>query len=211
MSLYSTFLTTNFWDEYEKVLKLIDCKTDPESEPYKSKYKASDILKELKKKVSSNSQIDNETESDKYDILTSILYFHIGSICFDCEEISDSKVHFENSLNLIESKPIAVGIKLILLNQLGILFSSLSELDKSIVYLEKAQQVFIDYNMNENEPPNSILDFVFENRSEKDQTISKKCFEDSFTLTLYYLAQVIITIIYILSNILYLYIIYILV
>ena len=188
MPLFQLFMTEIFRDKYENAISLYECKTDSESEPYKSKYKARIIFNDLLIKSTTKYSIDDKTENDSWAIIISILDFYLGCICSDCEEITDSKNYFLNALNRIENISQSVAIKLSILNNLGILFSSLNESEKALHFLEKSEQLFNNYNLTNSNPPKSCNDFVYD--TSNSENASRKSFEDNFTLNLYYQAQV---------------------
>ena len=197
MSKIKLFLEQTLREQYSKALTLYECKTDPENEPYKSKYEAREILLELLKNLtifkSENQYI--ESVNDQLELVStiiSVINYYIGCICNDCEEITDGKKYLLDSLQMIEKYPSTATIQLQVLNNLGILSSTLGDKENAMLYLVKGEETYNKYYLINTNAPKTCDDYIFDPaHSEQNKELSKKTFEENFTLNLYYQAQVI--------------------
>lgn len=187
---------TDLAEKFEKVETLLEeSRRDPETEPYKSKYAAIRILKEMKSKLVS--LLDDLRSSDPlYERIKAMLgavWLSLGTISIDTEELSSGDEFLSCCLKLLEEnslKSLNILIVLSVLNQLGILWSNRSDNEKSHTYLIQAEQLYNDYQEQVDEIPVEINELFCMNNKPKLQTKSEKSIEKIHTLTLYYLAQV---------------------
>lgn len=179
-------------EKYDKVQKLIleDSKQDPPEEPYKSKYAAKTILEGMKVKL--NELLDQSKDEETYKLTTmySAVLLNMGLICLETEELSNGEKHLSACVNKLEGNHLKNDSILIVtnaLNQLGILWSLRTKADKSKLYLERAEQFYIDYKDLGGTPINITNIFCSELKPSADAMLY---LEKTYTLTLYYLAQV---------------------
>ncbi|KAJ8936178.1 hypothetical protein NQ318_017058 [Aromia moschata] len=123
-------------EKYEKVMKLMeDSKSDPENEPFLSKYSARQILIGMKANIENliRTQSSEGQENLKLLAMLGAVYLYLGMVAIDTEEISTGKKHLEKCKEVVEkyqTKPEMILISLNMYNQFGILWS-LREPDKS--------------------------------------------------------------------------------
>eukprot|EP00026_Physarum_polycephalum_P001145 Phypoly_transcript_01146.p1 GENE.Phypoly_transcript_01146~~Phypoly_transcript_01146.p1 ORF type:complete len:545 (+),score=83.59 Phypoly_transcript_01146:1989-3623(+) len=163
---------SKYQSQLDEAAKLLDIE-DPESEPYKSKYQATNILKGILDEL--KQQLEGQhTDEEKKSLQTNkaILQLKLGALYVETEEM----FHGEHSLNdalaaleLISSeRPLET---LDCLNQLGILWNNRTDYNQSEKYLKKAEELYDKIDL-----------------AKFDETTREKI-EDQHTLTLFYLAQ----------------------
>ncbi len=114
-------------EKYEKVRKLLeeDAKRDPETEPYRSKYLASSILKDMKcilDKVLDDVSVECK-DYLRYKAMLGAVNLNLGIIAVDTEELSTGEEHLTNcvdGLSEYSTKHECIIVTLTALNQLGI-------------------------------------------------------------------------------------------
>lgn len=189
---------TDLEEKYAKVRKLLDesSKLDPETEPYKSKYAAADILKEMQIKLV---QIldDNLTEKDRNLItaMLAVIWLNMGIISVDTEELAAGEEQLTNCVDLLlgrELGPEAILAILSALNQLGILWAQRDKPQDSQRFLEKAERIYKDYSAldKDSNPAPLLMAALFNLKDDEDGTNAEDIIERLHTLTLYYLAQI---------------------
>ncbi|XP_015585623.1 KIF1-binding protein homolog [Cephus cinctus] len=185
----------DFQEKYMKVRKLLDeySKQDPESEPYKSKYSAMEILKEMRTKIV-HILDKNLTKEQEHTITTmlAILWLNLGIVSVDTEDLASGEEQLTNCIDLLnewELQPECILPILSALNQLGILWSQRDQPTKSKVFLERAEGIYKDYIAQKNfhHPINMAKLF---NATEEEEPDAMEILEKLHTLTLYYLAQI---------------------
>lgn len=166
---------------------LKEAKNDPPENPYKSKYEAREILSSL--------LFDLEGQWEKrgdvtISVIWSILKYDLGVIALETEEYSTGCDHLEECWEILKDlsmKPEACLLTLNVLNQLGILWSGRGEPSKALIFLSEAEKIYNNYKSNctvcPYEPDNIFNDEIINPEDWGP-------FEKTFTLTLYYLAQV---------------------
>ncbi|GLV31337.1 uncharacterized protein CBL_11068 [Carabus blaptoides fortunei] len=179
-------------EKYEKIKKLIeeDSKLDPESEPYISKYAARQLLISMKANLEKLLDQSNEN-SEKLTAMLGAVWYYLGMISVDTEELSTGEIQLNKSISLVENyslKPEFVLVMLNALNQLGILWSHRDDSEKSKEYLERSQKLYADFK-DLNIAPVCFND-LFRSSGEKNEEESYMYLEKTHTLTLYYLAQI---------------------
>ncbi len=126
MAAFDQFISSEGEETFKKALNLstVESRRDPESEPYKSKYKAREILHELK---TSSEQHINECDGDeRWLFFKSALDYHLGVNYMDTEELSTGQEHLYSVVEALESyklNPRAANIIQCAYNQLGILWT----------------------------------------------------------------------------------------
>lgn len=166
---------------------LRESKDDLPEEPYKSKYKAQEIYSALLH--------DLEKHWDKKDDLHitriwAILKYELGVNALETEEHSLGCDHLTECWEVLKEftvKPECCLLALNVLNQLGILWCGRGEASTALSFLDEAEKVYLNYKKNCTVCP-CLLDDMF--NDEIIQTSDWRPFEKTFTLTLYYLAQV---------------------
>lgn len=186
-------------EKYEKVRKLLeeDSKRDPETDPYRSKYLARAVLKDMKCVLD---KILDDVSPDcqdyvRYKAMLGAVNLNLGTIALDTEEYSTGEEHLTNCVDGLSEysvKPECIIVVLTALNQLGILWSQRDDAKTSQGYLEKAELLYKTYISEESNVPLEINDLFLLTDSETPQTKTDSCssLEQVHTLTLYYLAQI---------------------
>ena len=180
-------------DKYLTVRKLLDeeSKNDPESEPYKSKYAAMEVLKNMQNllfnSVDNSKQQENEVTS-----MLGIVYLNEGIVGIETEELKSGQDYLLNCIDILSKNDVRSETILPMisaLNQLGILWSKRDQAAKAKEYLERADRAYKDYkNIKSSLPPvNMSTLFGIDDSNDPPAT---EIIEKLHTLTLYYLAQI---------------------
>lgn len=131
---------------YGKARKYMDeeWKKDPETEPYKSKYKAMEYLKSIKEKLVDS--LDNESDSTQRGMLAVVL-LQMGVISLDTEEMSLGETYLNEALKIVsnDDDPRFILVTLTARNQLGILWCQRSEYEKAKEYLEDCEALYTSF------------------------------------------------------------------
>ncbi|XP_034247264.1 KIF-binding protein [Thrips palmi] len=183
-------------EKYEKVEELL-CQKDPETEPYRSKYAAAEVLSQIKTDVIT--LIDSFHDSNASEILSGMLaavWLGLGVISYETETLSASAEELKNVLDITKEKPLHprfVILRINALNHLGVLYSMLEQPEKSKQYLEEAESLYKQFT-EQHDPPEAfrVQDLFKADKSDLTSPRSKaeSDLEKSHTLTLYYLAQI---------------------
>ncbi|XP_014255844.1 KIF1-binding protein homolog isoform X2 [Cimex lectularius] len=176
-------------EKYVRVKELIDIKhtKDPDDEPYRSKYLARDILKEMETSIKER----NECGIKEKSMLTAV-YTLLGTICMDVDEPVSGEEYLHKSLKLVETEECSdyfILSTLCTLNQLALLYSMRQEDEKALVYLERADNLYNEYKELKTVSPLGYH-FLFTNDKDTCDEKGKEMFEKTHTLTFYYMAQV---------------------
>ncbi|KAF7284571.1 hypothetical protein GWI33_021952 [Rhynchophorus ferrugineus] len=138
-------------EKYEKVIKLLleGPKTDPENEPFLSKYSARQILIGMKANIENlmRTHSADTVENTKLTAMYGTVHLYLGMVAIDTEESSSGEKHLEKCRELLEpheNLPEVILIVLNMYNQFGILWS-LRDPEKSKSYLEKAETLYNDF------------------------------------------------------------------
>lgn len=138
MSGVSEDIFVDLREKGEKVQKLIEeeCKFDPDTEPYKSKYAARNILNDMKSCLTNlkDSIPSSDPQFLHVEAMHGAVLLLLGTVALDTEELATGEEHLMNCLNNLEDNslnPKKVLIVLKALNQLGLLWSQRADADKS--------------------------------------------------------------------------------
>lgn len=155
------WLKSEGYDKYKEARRLREeeAKNDPETEPYKSKYAARDILIELKEKLETFQSEDEEC-SEFTKLLLASLNYQMGLNYLETEEPSLGEKCLQQCLaSLRKDDNIEVkSASLILhcLNQLGILWSQRGEEEKSLEFLQDGEKLYNRFKKDVGGSPYSI-------------------------------------------------------
>ncbi|XP_014773181.1 KIF-binding protein [Octopus bimaculoides] len=191
-----SYMIEKGYEEYKKAKHLSEeeSKKDPENEPFKSKYKARDILLSLRDKM-------NAFLTDTNDLLTKILIaglnLQLGVNHLETEELGVGEEYLTKVLKDIEDHKLnksSCNIYQEALNNLGILWSHRGEfgLDEAVKYLELAENLYNDFKHEVGGAPHSVEE-LFRPEGEDNDLIEHDRdvhFENTYTHTMFYLAQV---------------------
>lgn len=189
---------SDYKEKYEQVESLVevDSKHDPPTEPFRSHYKAKDILIELQNNLKNllNDLPAVEEGDESRDLLVYILgfiYKDTGRICVFTEELSSGENYLMKCVELLEPykmNPECVNAYLGALNQIGVLWSNRNDAPKSREYLEQSETLYNDFKASA-QVPFTIYD-IFGSKDEIEEGKGLAMMEQTHTLTLYYLAQI---------------------
>ena len=144
----NTWLRNEGYGIYKEARRLMEEESleDPETDPFKSKYAARNIMSELKAKLEGFRNDDNPSE--QLTILMSALDYQIGQNFLETEELSTGEEHVERCIrNLSEHRlnRSCSTIYLHALNELGILWSKRGDSEKSLRYFRDAEELYRDF------------------------------------------------------------------
>ncbi|PIO31270.1 hypothetical protein AB205_0217600, partial [Aquarana catesbeiana] len=166
-------------DTYQRAIAAseVESKDDPENEPYRSKYRARELLREVRallgaEEESGERQEDEAQDEDTQSMLAArraVIEYRLGVNHTETEEMSAGEEH---------------------LNNLGILWAERGEIIIGQKYLESAESLYLQYMKKIGKPPvDPDEHFKPEEQKLTEQERSKR-FERVYTHTMYYLAQV---------------------
>ncbi|XP_026856333.2 KIF-binding protein [Electrophorus electricus] len=198
-------------------LSEIESKKDPENDPFRSKYKARELLKEIYSSVK-NLDADESEEEDSdgqtVDVGTEdaalkayagdsraglravklgVVDYYLGVNHIETEELSAGEEHLTNCMKcLVKCTVTRENVSLLIQarNQLGILWAGRDDTEKAQGFLETAESVYICYMKEDGQPPLDLVDFFVTEEEAPSQQERMRRFEMAYTHTLYYLAQV---------------------
>ncbi|XP_066456742.1 KIF-binding protein isoform X1 [Eleutherodactylus coqui] len=174
-------------DTYQRALTAsdVESKSDPENEPYRSKYRARELLREVRALLG--------PEEDDEAARLGVVEFRLGVNHTETEEMSAGEEHLVKAARLLERCRLShdcVSVYIQAENNLGILWADRGEIIIAQTYLESAESLYCQYMKKIGKPP---LDpdehFTSEEQRLTEQERAKR-FEKVYTHTLYYLAQV---------------------
>ncbi|KAL1479187.1 hypothetical protein MTO96_052063 [Rhipicephalus appendiculatus] len=185
--------------QYERVRKLIDVDSgsDPATEPYRSKYEARRILKELLEDLSRVEVGD----APRKDFIRAVAKYELGVIATDTEEVSLGQEYLEECLRIVGEEryadPESRLTVVCALNQLGIVHVRRGDATKALEYLKKAEAIYAKVSSSPEEmaktvnPADLFLPNAAAEQAQETQLGAKNPnFELANAHTLYYLAQV---------------------
>ncbi|XP_042315498.1 KIF-binding protein [Sceloporus undulatus] len=187
-------------------LSYVESKKDPETEPYRSKYSARELLEGIKQALGSEgATLGSEEEGEGEDggaqqrrervraARLATVEYELGVNHNDTQECSAGEEHLAKCLQLLERHRLApecVSLYIQAQNNLGILWSERDDIKTAQTYLESAEALYNQYMKEIGNPPlDSSEHLMAEQEKLTDQERSKR-FEKVYTHTLYYLAQV---------------------
>lgn len=119
------------------------------------------------------------------------VYYYLGSISVDVEEISNGRKFLDKCKEIIEpykTTPEAVQIAQLMFNQLAILTAE-NEPQDALTHITEAKNIYESFK-NTHAVPIDISDLFVANIEGYDVEKAIHNFEKNYTLTLYYLAQI---------------------
>lgn len=185
---------SDFKEKFEEAQKLIEETKTETLEPYKNHYRAREILLELEKNLINVADSFKDDDDDRLTISAILGYVmkDIGKISMFVDETSLAEKYFQRTIELLESD--MNNLKIIVcyvdvLNQLGILWSKLEDVEKSKSFLLKSEESANQFKEMSNIQPLTIFD-VFGTSDEIEKGKGQESLEKTCTLTYFYLAQV---------------------
>lgn len=193
---WQSFLSEEGFDKLKEANKLNeeDSKEDPDEEPYRSKYKAQEILTEVRDSLKRFSETSEEDQELKF--VSSAIDVILGQIYIDTEELSTGEECLTKCLDVLEKFKLhkdASNIYHVVLNNLGILWTGRRNNTKALSFLMRAEEIYKEYKELVDDSPKSFEEYIVpltEDNQEKLEHSRSEYFEKTYTLTLYYIAQV---------------------
>ena len=190
--MWQDFLTNNGFEKLEEATKLSDEDDDPETDPYRSKYKAREIYVELQEKLKNCYR--NEEENIDFQIIKAILNLKLAVNYIDTEELSSGEELLMKCIDDLEKFKMeskVVNVYQHLQNNLGILWTARRDYEKSLKFFKDAEQIYLSYKQQTGGGPKAMEEYITkpwdEDKLERKRMVE---FEKTYTLTLYYMAQV---------------------
>ncbi|XP_073541721.1 KIF-binding protein [Phyllobates terribilis] len=192
-------------DAYQRAITAseVESKIDPENEPYRSKYRARELLREVRALLAPGAEEESAgqggsqgVEEDRGRLQAArlaVIEFRLGVNHTETEEMSAGEEHLVKAVRVLERCRMAhdcVSIYIQAQNNLGILWADRGEIIIAQTYLESAESLYCQYMKNIGKPPTDPDEhFTLEEQTVTEQERAKR-FERVYTHTLYYLAQV---------------------
>ncbi|XP_028030313.1 protein KBP homolog [Bombyx mandarina] len=185
-------ILNDFKENYIKFRKLLDedSKNDPENAPYFSKYKAKEILNNMYVFLKTLKTEGSPVDDTKLDAMIGYVLLNIGIVEMDTEEPTASEKSLNEAVDLLLEnalKPEIVVTLINVYNNIGILWSNRDDPEKAKASLVKGKTLYEDFKctLQMPLPIEVIINYVGETLIDDFMYLEK-----SYTLTLYYLAQV---------------------
>ena len=173
---------------YQEALRL-SAEESPESEPYRSLYSAREQLIVIKTKLDSLCPLHVKENTDDYTCLCACLHLQLGLNYMATDEISQGQKELELALEVgktVQSTRKVGFVMLTCLSQLGVLWGNRSEYNKSLEVLMEAKMI---YESCSSRPfPPADKDWLLGDLRVEEER--EQSFEDLYTHTLFYIAQV---------------------
>ena len=198
MSAPAQFLTDEQLYVVHKARKLneVDSKYDKTSEPYKSKYESRKLVTDLYNEILEMHE-NNATTEFECKIVLAALDLYIGKIYIETEELSVGEQRLKKCLDLVEEhrlKKESCNIVIEVWNQQAMVKAERGESEDALCLLLESEKLhkefkhlvgsapYMPYEVLNNEEKESDPGYIERKRDEY--------FEDAYTHTLYYIAQV---------------------
>ena len=149
------------YDQAEALLNI----TDPETEPYKSKYECRNSLKELISILELHDN-NNQASIDHSNAVKSSLYCLLGCIDIEVQELAQGEKDLQHALNLLKDarkKEFIVLTAVKAYNQLGVLWCIRDDHEKAKSYLDMSQQTYEDFSKMKTRHMEAKSDGEFDN------------------------------------------------
>ena len=190
------FLNSNIKKDFADAVFLndIQSKTDPETEPFLSKYKARNIWNSILKKLLDYG--DGQFDDDRIVAMACVVRIKLGVNFTDTEELSSGEEHLNTVVQLLRNRRLETQFCSLLqcaLNHLGILHTGRQNNEKALQTLEECSNLYNDYKYSVDESPVAVDEIFLDINSKDNESILRErniAFEDAYTHTLFYLAQV---------------------
>ena len=195
------WLKENGYELYKEFtyLNIEESKSDPEDDPYKSKYKAREVLKSLKCKLEDLVEDAGITE-DENDTINVITPFHLLCVLnyelavnyVECEEVPTGQEYLDKCLQTIKGHELDrfwCTLSITVNNQYGIVWSNRCSYEEAYNYLKVSEKLYTDYKELRAEAPMNYKSFWVDSTPNSEMEGNSVFFESLHTHTLYYLAQ----------------------
>ncbi|XP_068114682.1 KIF-binding protein [Hyperolius riggenbachi] len=173
----------------------VESRNDPETEPYRSKYRARELLRETRALlgVPRGEEEGDDGRRRRMDARLGVIELRLGVNHTETEEMSAGEEHLVKCSKILERHRLSqqcVSTYIQAQNNLGVLWADRGEIIIAQTYLESAESLYNQYMKKIGKPPvDPDEHFTLEEQNLTDQERSKR-FEKAYTHTLYYLAQV---------------------
>ncbi|XP_069609507.1 KIF-binding protein isoform X1 [Ranitomeya imitator] len=177
-------------DVYQRAITAseVESKTDPENEPYRSKYRARELLREVRALLAPGAEEESgrqggsqgdegdEEEEDHGRLQAArlaVIEFRLGVNHTVTEELSAGEEHLVKAVRLLERSrmsPDCVSIYVQAQNELGILWSDRGEIIIAQTYLESAESLYCQYMKKIGKPPTDPDEFF----TLEEQTVTEQ-------------------------------------
>ncbi|XP_066269738.1 KIF-binding protein-like isoform X2 [Branchiostoma lanceolatum] len=187
------YLRSQGFDEYARARRLgeEESRQDPETEPYRSNYKARELLLQLGEALQGFQQDSQAEENIELKLQLAEVWFHLGVNFSETEEVPTGEQYFSRCAELLQGHKTdqrCVHTCLNCLNQLGILWVSRSEPEKALKILQEAEDIYKVYMHDVGQPPLLLHELLSPEPFGTPKSRQAEL-EKTHTLTLYYLAQ----------------------
>uniref|UniRef100_A0A669D257 KIF-binding protein n=1 Tax=Oreochromis niloticus TaxID=8128 RepID=A0A669D257_ORENI len=167
----------------------IESRNDKENDPFRSKYKARELLREI---YCSLKNFEAGEAGLRAARLGAVEYY-LGVNHVDTEELSAGQEHLMNCMKLLERCRVSspnVSLFIQVRNQLGILWAGRDETETAQGFLETAESIYQRYMKEDGSPPTDMTEYFAAEENLLTHQERIKRFELAYTHTMYYLAQV---------------------
>ncbi|EDW04244.1 KIF-binding protein [Drosophila grimshawi] len=193
---------SDYRELYEKANALIeqDSRSDPPTDPYRSHYKARDILHDLKKQLEDQlisiraSEDEGSHDEFAYQSMLGFICRDLGRIHIYTEESIDGEKILKRCLELVEERkqrPQCIIAYVGAINELSIVYAARLEYKKALELLLQAEQNYEEFQAG-GELPMTMFDLfnpVSEDVELTAAATGSKELENLYTLCCFYLAQ----------------------
>ncbi|CAB1428600.1 unnamed protein product, partial [Pleuronectes platessa] len=168
----------------------VESRKDPENEPFRSKYKARELLREIYSALKCFEAGDGEDQEQEEEC---------GGGCEQrpaeqpVDGQRDDGEHLTNCLKLLgrcTASSDNVSLFINARNQLGILSAGWDETEAAQGFLETAESIYLRYMKEDGSPPTDMTEYFTTEENLLTHQERTKRFELAYTHTMYYLAQV---------------------
>lgn len=192
-----TYMLEEGYDKYKKIRHLFDeeGKCDPENDPFRSAYKARELLQELSNKVHVERECDDAHVGLR--VIEASLRYQLGLNYIFCEERPCGEEYLQKSVSLLKDEintansKDAVSIVMAAQTELGILWASRYQgAQQALSILEKVEYSYHEYKRISDHAPLTIDESLHPPEEHLTENERREKFENIYTHALFYLAQV---------------------
>uniref|UniRef100_A0A671Y6H8 KIF-binding protein n=1 Tax=Sparus aurata TaxID=8175 RepID=A0A671Y6H8_SPAAU len=136
----------------------VESRKDPDNDPFRSKYKARELLREIYCSLKNFEAGDAGLRAAK---LGAVEYY-LGVNHVDTEELSAGQEHLMNCMKLLERCRVSsenVSLFIHVRNQLGILWAGRDETETAQGFLETAESIYQRYMKEDGSPPTDMTEY----------------------------------------------------
>lgn len=190
-----TYFEEEGFEKYKQVRYLIEVENpkDPETDPFRSMYKARACLEDILQKVRKERE---DNESDPFiRMMDAALHYHLGVNYIHTEERPTGEEYLKKSIQLLKEdlylQPEVIGIALSARSELGILWSSRTQgSNEAFENLDEAEKMYETYKHNVGSAPLGIHELFKSEEAQMTEFQRNASFEKIYTYILFYLAQI---------------------